>query len=71
MGEVGVFSMLLSMSRAISQAATEDVKWGTGGTGGIQVDGCWFVDGADTRTVMQKDGDALRPAGNRVQYELE
>ncbi|GAA6086154.1 cAMP-specific 3',5'-cyclic phosphodiesterase 4B isoform X3 [Tachysurus ichikawai] len=59
------------MSRAISQAATEDVKWGTGGTGGIQVDGCWFVDGADTRTVMQKDGDALRPAGNRVQYELE
>lgn len=55
MGEVGVFSMLLSMSRAISQAAIEDVKQGTGGTGGNQVDSCWPVDGADTCTFMQTD----------------
>lgn len=38
MGEVGVFSMPLSTSRAISRAAAEDVKWGNGGTGGKQVD---------------------------------
>lgn len=63
MGEVGVFSMLLSTSRAISQAAVEDVKRGTGGTGGKQVDGCWLGDGADTRTVMQADGVGWRTAG--------
>lgn len=55
MGEVGVFRMPSSTSRAISQTAIEDVKRGTGGTGGKQVDGCWLFDGADTCTVMQTD----------------
>lgn len=68
---MGVFSMLLSTSRAISQAATKDVKRGTGGTGGIQVDGCWSVNEADT--VKQTDGHqhSLRTAGDWVQYVLE
>lgn len=69
-GEVGVFSMPLSTSRAISQAAREDMKWGSGGTGGKQVDGCWLADGADTCTVMQTVRDGLRPAGPWVQNEL-
>lgn len=68
MGEVGVFSVLLSMSRAISQAAIEDVKRVTSGTGGNQVDGCWLVDGADTCTAMQTDRDSWRTAGVWVQY---
>lgn len=68
MGEVGVFSVLLSTSRAISQAAIVDVKRGTGGTGGNQVDGCRLVDGADTCAVMQTDRDGWRTAGVWVQY---